>query len=52
MERRERADHATLDDVARAAGVSRATAARVLGGYGSASEDARARVLAAAQELR
>jgi len=52
MERRERTDHATLDDVASAAGVSRATAARVLGGYGSASEDARARVLAAAQELR
>jgi LacI family transcriptional regulator len=52
MERRERTDHATLDDVARAAGVSRATAARVLGGYGSASEDARTRVLVAANDLR
>ncbi len=44
--------HATLHDVARSAGVSRATAARVLGGYGSASASARERVLAAAAELR
>lgn len=42
---------ATLDDVARAAGVSRATASRVLGGYGFASVDARERVGAAADRL-
>ncbi|MFG2052781.1 LacI family DNA-binding transcriptional regulator [Micromonospora sp. NPDC048930] len=42
---------ATLDDVARAAGVSRATASRVLGGYGFASPDARDRVTAAAERL-
>ncbi|SBT42377.1 LacI family DNA-binding transcriptional regulator [Micromonospora auratinigra] len=42
---------ATLDDVARAAGVSRATASRVLGGYGFASPDARDRVTAAAGRL-
>lgn len=52
MARRDLPDHATLDDVARAAGVSRATAARALGGYGSASADARARVVAAAEALR
>ena len=52
MGRRELPDHATLDDVARSAGVSRATAARALGGYGSASAAARARVLAAAEALR
>lgn len=52
MGRREPPEHATLDDVAHAAGVSRATAARVLGGYGSASAVARERVLAAAQALR
>jgi len=40
-----------LNDVARRAGVSRATAARALGGYGAVSEAARARVLAAAEEL-
>ena len=44
--------HATLDDVARVAGVSRATAARVLGDYGRASAKARERVRAAAEELR
>jgi LacI family transcriptional regulator len=52
MTRRQQPDHATLDDVARAAGTSRATASRVLGGYGSASAEARRRVLAAAEELR
>ncbi len=52
MGRREIPEHATLDDVARSAGVSRATAARVLGGYGSASPAARERVLAAAGTLR
>ncbi len=52
MPSRDNRDHATLDDVARAAGVSRATAARALGGYGSASAGARERVLAAAAALR
>lgn len=52
MNRRDQPDHATLDDVARAAGVSRATAARALGGYGSSSAGARARVMAAAVDLR
>jgi LacI family transcriptional regulator len=52
MAHREMPDHATLDDVARAAGVSRATAARALGGYGSVSGAARERVQAAAGALR
>jgi LacI family transcriptional regulator len=52
MGRSYRIDHATLTDVARAAGVSRATAARALGGYGSASAEARERVEAAAAALR
>ncbi|MDR1237479.1 MAG: LacI family transcriptional regulator [Propionibacteriaceae bacterium] len=42
---------ASIHDVARAAGVSRATAARALGGYGSVSEKARIKVLAAAERL-
>lgn len=41
----------TINDVADRAGVSRSTTSRVLGGYGLASEDARDRVLKAAQEL-
>jgi LacI family transcriptional regulator len=41
----------TLSDVARQARVSRATAARVLGGYGVASAEARSKVMAAAREL-
>jgi LacI family transcriptional regulator len=41
----------TIDDVARAAGVSRATAARVLGGYGYVGLDTSKRVSDAAQEL-
>jgi LacI family transcriptional regulator len=41
----------TLTEVAARAGVSRATAARALGGYGSASTTARDRVLAAAATL-
>src|SRR4051812_5174104 len=46
-----RRDAATIPDVALAAGVSRATAARALGGYGSVSAEARERVLAAAATL-
>lgn len=42
---------ATLDDVARAAGVSRATASRVIAGYGSSSPATRDRVQAAAAEI-
>jgi LacI family transcriptional regulator len=42
---------ATVDDVAREAGVSTATAARALGGYGSVKESTRERVIAAAEQL-
>lgn len=42
---------ASIFDVAREAGVSRATAARALGGYGSVSEEARLRVEAVAARL-
>ncbi len=41
----------TVQDVAREAGVSKATAARVLGAYGTASPKARENVLAAARVL-
>ncbi len=41
----------TISDVARCAGVSTATAGRVLGGYGYSSADKRRRVLLAAEEL-
>jgi LacI family transcriptional regulator, galactose operon repressor len=41
----------TVQDVARAAGVSKATAARVLGGYGSTSPSVRQSVLVAAHNL-
>jgi LacI family transcriptional regulator len=41
----------TIPDVARRAGVSTATAARALGGYGAVSDGAREAVLAAAEEL-
>jgi LacI family transcriptional regulator len=41
----------TITDVARHAGVSFATAARALGGYGSTSADARARVERSARDL-
>ncbi|WP_308467159.1 substrate-binding domain-containing protein [Rathayibacter soli] len=43
---------ATIDEVAAAAGVGRATAARTLGNYGSVSPAVRARVIAAAEKLR
>ncbi|MEV1012411.1 LacI family DNA-binding transcriptional regulator [Micromonospora sp. NPDC049801] len=42
---------ATLEDVARAAGVSRSTASRVIAGTGFASPAARARVVTAADQL-
>ncbi|MEX5567291.1 LacI family DNA-binding transcriptional regulator [Pseudomonas syringae] len=42
---------ATIVDVAREAGVSRATASRALGGYGYAGSEARNRVLDAAKRL-
>lgn len=42
---------ATLQDVARLAGVSRSTAARALGGYGSVSHELHAMVSAAAETL-
>ncbi|MEO3925128.1 LacI family DNA-binding transcriptional regulator [Micromonosporaceae bacterium B7E4] len=42
---------ATLEDVARVAGVSRSTASRVIAGYGAASATARDRVVAAAVQL-
>ncbi|PVE20779.1 LacI family transcriptional regulator [Microvirga sp. KLBC 81] len=41
----------TVQDVARRAGVSKATAARVLGGYGVTSDAVKAKVLAASKEL-
>ncbi len=41
----------TVKDVAQDAGVSQATAARALGGYGYASPDARSRVLESARRL-
>ncbi|WP_026870599.1 LacI family DNA-binding transcriptional regulator [Inquilinus limosus] len=41
----------TVADVARAAGVSKATAARVLGGYGTVSDKVREKVLAVAEAL-
>jgi LacI family transcriptional regulator len=41
----------TVQDVAQRAGVSKATAARVLGGYGVTSASVKAKVLAASEEL-
>lgn len=41
----------TIDDVARLAGVSRATAGRVVGNYGSVSDKSRDRVLEAVKQL-
>lgn len=43
---------ATIMDVARLAGVSRATASRALGAYGRIGAETRQRVLAAAEQLR
>lgn len=43
---------ATIKDIAALAGVSRATASRALGGYGYVSEEARKKVLVAAEKLR
>jgi LacI family transcriptional regulator len=43
--------HPTIADVARAAGVSRAAAARVMGGYGYAGAEVRERVFDAAKRL-
>lgn len=42
----------TIEEVAKRAGVSRATAGRVIGNYGSVSEESRQRVEAAAEELK
>jgi LacI family transcriptional regulator len=47
-----RISKATIADVARAAGVSTATAGRVLGGYGYTSEEKKEQVFKAAQTLR
>ncbi|MDO9524968.1 MAG: LacI family DNA-binding transcriptional regulator, partial [Gemmobacter sp.] len=44
-------NRATIADVAKAAGVSTATAGRVLGGYGYTGEEKKALVLKAAQRL-
>lgn len=41
----------TIEDVAKLAGVSRATAGRVVGGYGNTSKASKERVLQAVQEL-
>src|SRR4051794_20588413 len=46
-----RRNGATIPDVAALAGVSRATTARALGGYGSVSPETLARVRAAAEQL-
>ncbi len=49
--RKASARSATISDVARAAAVSRAVAARALGGYGSVSAEARGRIEEAARRL-
>ncbi|MEV4648569.1 LacI family DNA-binding transcriptional regulator [Saccharopolyspora sp. NPDC049357] len=51
MGRSSRRAAVTIGDVARAAGVSRATAARALGGYGQVSQRVHEQVTAAAREL-
>ena len=49
--REQSAKEATVADVARAAGVSKAQAARALGSYGAVSEQVLSRVVAAAEQL-
>jgi LacI family transcriptional regulator len=51
MGRSGRTSEPTILDVAAAAGVSKSTAARALGGYGPVSDDVRERVAAAAANL-
>lgn len=51
MTKREQPREATVADVARAAGVSKAQAARALGGYGAVSEQVHSLVIAAAEQL-
>jgi LacI family transcriptional regulator len=43
---------ATLDDIARETGLSRATVARVMGKYGYVSKEAKEKVLAVAERLK
>lgn len=51
MQKKKILSSVTIDDVAAHAGVSRATAGRVMGNYGSTSEKAKKKVLQAAMEL-
>ena len=51
MARRQGTGEVTISDVARLAGVSKAQAARAMGGYGSVSTEAKQRVQQAAQQL-
>lgn len=51
MARRQGTGEVTISDVARQAGVSKAQAARAMGGYGSVSSEVKQRVEQAAQEL-
>lgn len=51
MARRQGTGEVTISDVARQAGVSKAQAARAMGGYGSVSAEVKKRVMQAAQEI-
>lgn len=51
MARRQGTGEVTISDVARHAGVSKAQAARAMGGYGSVSSEAKQRVQQAAEQL-
>ncbi|SHF24864.1 LacI family DNA-binding transcriptional regulator [Lactonifactor longoviformis] len=51
MDKRNENKSITIDDVAKLAGVSRATAGRVVGNYGSVSESAKTKVKKAIEEL-
>ncbi|GAB3620148.1 LacI family DNA-binding transcriptional regulator [Glutamicibacter endophyticus] len=51
MARRQGTGEVTISDVARLAGVSKAQAARAMGGYGSVSSEVKQRAMQAAQEL-